>query len=814
MDKDTNKKTNKKKKKINWFKAITLILGTLILVSGIGIAFVTLGVIKTAEPYDFTKIEEMLDESSFIFDENGVLIEKISNGEYSTIVSIDRIPQDLKDAVVAIEDERFYDHNGIDVRRVFGAMWSNIKTMSLSQGASTLTMQVSKNLYTSMDKTWTRKIKDAYYALEMEKVLSKDQILHAYLNTMGMGRGTRGVAAAAHVYFNKDVSELTLAESAMLAGVTKYPYKYSPYMTARIEPGDDYTDMQISLIASNEETPAPTEEDIKIFDALKKNGLISNSEYDQLKSGEYYVRKAILNPDSKERQELVLSQMLKLEYITEEEYQAAVAEPIKIRLGKKGEAAFSSYFGDKVKIETVKALMSVGFSEEDANDILYNGGLRIYSTMDSRIQKAVEEEVNNPSNFPGSRVDENGIPQPQTAAVIMDQYTGEVKALVGGRGISGSKIYNRALNPRQPGSSIKPLAVYLPALENGLTAASGFVDEPIKNEKGEYWPKNYSTYDGPTTLRDLVVKSSNVGAVQVAEKIGIGTVIKSLKDLGISTVVTRSENSKTNDENFSVTLGGMTRGATPLDLTAAYATIANNGEYIKPSFIGRIETAGGTVLYQNTPESRKVASPQSSYIMTDIMKDVVNRGTGGAAKVKNFVTAGKTGTTNDEKDIWFAGYTPHYTAAVWIGEDIPKDLNKTSDVVSRLWGKIMNKVHVGLPNKSFTMPSGIVGMGICSESGLLVSEQCTKTRKEIFVQGTTPTKTCDIHEFVAEEDDSLLGDDIIENEDNNEITPPVTEPPITEPPVTEPPVTEIPVTPPTDNTEGETDGGSDGLFDN
>lgn len=767
MDKDIEQKTKKKKKKkINFLKLLSLILAFVIIIGTVSTLAMALVVIKTAEPIDPTKISEQLDESSFIFDDKGVLIEKISNGEYSSVVPLQQIPKDLQNAVVAIEDERFYEHNGVDIKRVFGALWYDIKTMSLAQGASTITMQVAKNLYTTMDKTWTRKLKDIYYAVEIEKVLSKNQILHAYLNTIGLGRGTRGVQAAAHIYFSKDVSELNLAECAMIAGITKNPYKYSVYITAPITLSDDFSNMQVSLIPSSEDTPEPTAEELDIYKKLLQNGLVSNLEYDQLKKNTFYARKAVLNPDSKERQEVVLKMMLKNNYISDAQYNEALNYNIEVKLGKRKQSNISSYFGDKVKEETIVALKSVGYSDEDANDILYSGGLRIHSTLDSRIQGILEDEINNPSNFPGSRVDADGIPQPQVASVIMDQYNGQVKALVGGRGISGSKIYNRALNPRQPGSSIKPLAVYLPALENGFTGASGIVDEPIKNEKGEYWPKNYSSYEGPTTLRSLVIKSSNVGAVQVAQKIGTSKMIDYLKNMGISTLVTRSDNSSVNDENLSLALGGMSKGVTPLDLTAAYASVANAGTYTKPVFITKIENANGTILYENKPETRQIASPQASYIMTDIMKDVVNRGTGGRAKVRNIVTVGKTGTTNDEKDIWFAGYTPYYTSALWIGEDQPKDLNKTSDVPTRLWGKIMNRVHQGLPSKNFERPSGISSATICKESGLIAGSSCTKTYSELFMSGTTPSKVCDIHESIVT--DGLLDEETIENAAEND----------------------------------------------
>lgn len=762
MDKDIEKKTKKpKKKKINFLKLLSLILVSVIIIGTVSTLAMALVVIKTAEPIDPTKISELLDESSFIFDDKGVLIEKISNGEYSSVVPLQQIPKDLQNAVVAIEDERFYEHNGVDVKRVFGALWYDIKTMSLAQGASTITMQVAKNLYTTMDKTWTRKLKDIYYAVEIEKVLSKNQILHAYLNTIGLGRGTRGVQAAAHVYFNKDVSELNLAESAMIAGITKNPYKYSVYMTAPIELSDDFSNMQVSLIPSADDTPEPTAQELEVYKALLSNGLISNLEYNQLVKNDFYARKAVLNPDSKERQEVVLKMMLKNNYISEAQYNEALGYNIEVKLGKKKSTTISSYFGDKVKTEAITALKSVGYSEDDANDILYSGGLRIYSTLDTRIQGILEDEVNNSANFAGSRVDADGIPQPQVAAVIMDQYNGQVKALIGGRGISGSRIYNRALNPRQPGSSIKPLAVYLPALENGFTGASNIVDEPIKNEKGEYWPKNYNhRYEGPTTLRNLVIKSSNVGAVQVAQKLGPAKMIDYLQNMGISTLVTRSDNSSINDENLSLALGGMSKGVTPLDLTAAYAAVANGGVYTKPIFITKIENANGTILYENTPVTKQIASPQSAYIMTDIMKDVVNRGTGGRARVRNITTVGKTGTTTDEKDIWFSGYTPYYTSALWIGEDQPKDLDRTSDVPSRLWSRIMTRVHEGLPNKEFTRPSGITSATVCQETGLLAGSNCSRKYTEVFASGTAPKEVCNNHAPKVTE--GLLDDETIE----------------------------------------------------
>lgn len=752
------KKRRRRKRRVSFFKVFLLLLFITIFAGGIAVGGYTLYVVKNAEPIDPTRISEMLDDTSFIYDSQGNLLEKVTGRENRTVVPIEQMPQSLKEAIVAIEDERFYFHNGVDVKRVFGALWHDIKTRSLEQGASTITMQLAKNLYTGADKSLDRKITDAYYAIEIEKLLSKDQILYYYLNKINLARGNYGVQAAANHYFNKDVSELTLPEAAMIAGISKNPSRYSPYTTSPITAEDNLDDIQIRMFLRDEasEVPLPTDEELAIFEKMQAKGLLSRYEFAQVKNGDYYLRKATVNPAAKERQELVLDMMVKNEYISREEADAAKATPIVISIGKNKQTHISSYFADKVKVETLQILQNLGHEEDEANDILVNGGLRIYSTMDPKIQNILESEINNAANYPRTRTDEEGVLQPQVASVIMEQSTGYVRGIIGGRGISGSKIYNRALNPRQPGSSIKPIAVYLPALMNGFTPGSPIKDSPIT--EGSYKPKNYSTYDGPTTIRHLIIKSSNVGAVKVAEKIGPTVMIDTLRKLGISTVITRDINSKHNDENLSLALGGMTRGTTPMDMTAAYATIANNGVYTKPIFVKRIETATGTLVYEAQAETSAVTTPQIAYLMQDMLQDVVNKGTGARARVRGQATAGKTGTTNDEKDVWFVGFTPYYTGAVWIGEDIPKDLNMTSDVPSSLWGKIMNKVHDGMASKSFMMPSGIVGLQICDESGLQAGQYCTKTRKELFVEGTTPKEVCNIHEIPAPEDNPLLDD--------------------------------------------------------
>lgn len=762
--KNKNKKIKKKKFKFIKFLFTTIILLILIMVIVVGVY--TFKVISNIAPIDPTKISDLLEDTSFIYDSENNLLERVVGSENRTVVSYDVIPENTKNAIIAIEDERFFEHNGVDVQRVFGSMLHNIKTMSFQQGASTITMQLAKNLYTGPDRSIERKITDAYNAIKIEKILDKEKILYYYLNQINLGRGNYGLQAASNHYFNKDISEINLAESAILAGITKNPSRYSVYTTVPITLDDDLDSIQIRLLPTSEDnSKEPTSEEIEIFNILLKKGKISRYEYSQLKTGEYYVRKAIINEKAVERQKIVLKMMLKNGFISEQEYDESINTEIKINIGKNRQSNISSYFADKVKTEVVSILKENGYTEEEAKEKLLNGGLRIYSTLDPKIQSIVESEINNPQNYPRTRIDEQGVQQPQVASVVIENGTGYVRGFIGGRGISGNKIYNRAINPRQPGSSIKPIAVYLPALENGFTPGSPIDDSPIT--EGEYQPKNYSYYSGPTTIRNLIIQSSNVGAVKVAKEMGSSIMIEKLKQLGISTLVTSKENKKINDNNLSLALGGMTKGTTPLDMAVAYGAIANNGIKIDPIFVKKIETSGGTLIYESKLKTTNVTSHQIAYLLTDMLEDVVSRGTGARAKVYGQATAGKTGTTNDEKDVWFVGYTPYYSASVWIGEDIPKDLNMTSDVPSALWGKIMNKIHKDLPSKNFIMPSGIVGIEICDESGLQAGEFCTNKRKEIFLSGTTPKEICNIHEEEHEAEEGLLEEEIVTNEEVN-----------------------------------------------
>ncbi len=760
-NRSVEKESTKKKKKKKKFKGLKIALLSLILVIMIGVASVAgivYGVIKNTQPIDVSNIQNLLDDSSFIYDKNGNLIEKVHSDNFRSIVTLDKIPKDLQNAFVSIEDERFYSHKGVDPKRIIGAVVYDLKTMSKAQGASTITQQLAKNIYLTHEKTYTRKIKDMYYALELEKHLTKDQILELYMNTIYLGRGATGVQAAAQTYFSKDVGNLNIAECAIIAGITKYPSKYSPFMTERLSSADDVKTVQLIFYPKSAETAPASEDEKSTFSKLLQNSKIDKFQYDQLIREEIVVRKAILNPDSLKRQQTVLSKMYELGYITKSEYDDAKNYQIQINIGNKKVSGISSYFGDMVKNQVIASLMEEkGFSEDEARDTLYKGGLRIYSTMDMNIQKIVEKEFDNPDNFPGSYKDSSGTIQPQSSMVIMDHSNGQVRALVGGRLIGGNKIYNRAINPRQPGSAIKPLAVYLPALDKGMTPATVINDSPHYDEKGNLWPRNYDRqYRGLSTARQLLKRSSNVGTVMLAEMLGetkqqsVATMVEYLEKLGISTVVKREQNSKINDENLSLALGGMSRGVTNLDMTAAYGTIANKGVYIEPVFFTRVETSDGSILLEKNPKKETVVSPQTAFVMGDMLKSVVDSGTGTRARIPNMPVAGKTGTTSDNYDAWFAGYTPYYVGATWIGSDMPKSLSTGSRMSAMLWSKIMKQVHSSLPSKQFQQPPNTIRVSICTKSGNRLSEYCSldpagTVTTEIFVKGTEPQGYCAYH---------------------------------------------------------------------
>lgn len=807
-----------------------------------------------------------LSETSSVYDKDGNLIQKIETAEYRTIVGIEKMPANLQNAFIAIEDERFKTHIGIDPKGILSSLRDNFLSGDTARGASTITQQLVKNIYLTPAKTLTRKLTEITMAIQLEKKYSKMQILESYLNMVSMGQNAYGVQEAAQTYFSKNVEDINLVEAAMLASVVKNPNVYPPFF--RVNPKDFDPD------------------------TMYKVGQIEIL-------GQTYI--LVYNKNNEERARLVLNQMHKLGYIDDAAYEWTKTVDMKTLLvpGEKKKTDITNYFLDYVNSQVTQDLMDkFSWSKERAQQELFYGGLKIYSTINIEYQKILEDTyanftqilVGNPDNVKGPilldiskdsfgnlvnsrnefiylakdniisqdgdiyftpeefsfsdsgnliinsnklnifpkridvmdyytidnnknlvshavgdlpfsenefliennklvvykntldkykdlfRVNEgylyldhnqvyintHGVPQPQSASILIDYRNGHILALLGGRDVDGNRFLNRATNAtRQPGSTIKPLSVYLPALENGFTAGSAIDDVPLV-VGGRPWPQNwYLSYRGLHTLRYAVEQSVNVSAVRVLNSIGTDKSIEYLKKMGIINVnhpdrdsfITKEENPNHNDENPSaLALGGMTQGTTPLSIAAAFGAIANEGVFVEPICYTKVLDKDGNVLLEKNSNTTQVASPQNSYIMKDILRTVVTNGIGSPAQLKNQVVAGKTGTTQNTADLWFAGFTDYYVGATWIGSDSPQiTMNKNSLAAAKFWKAFMEPIHAHLESRTkFNKPDGIITVSICTQSGKLPTELCGRdprgtVRSEIFVKGTEPKEVCDIH---------------------------------------------------------------------
>ena len=729
------------------------------------------GVIDNAP--DVNDIDIMpLGYATFLYDDQGNQIRKLAAPDANRLpVTLEQIPVELQHAVVAIEDERFYEHNGIDVRGILRAGVKALTSGDFSEGASTITQQLLKNnVFTNWTsestqlERFTRKFQEQYLAIQVEKKTDKDTILENYLNTINLGAGAYGVQAAARQYFDKDVWDLNLSECATLAGITQNPTKFNP----------------------------------------------------------------ILNPDSnKKRRKEVLQHMLDQNYITEEQYKEALEDDVYSRIQAAQEKhsdnsnTIYTYFEDELTDQIINDLMNIkGYTKTQATNLLYSGGLKVYTTQDSAIQNILDEEYTDPSNFPdqtqyeldfaltvtdpegnqvnyskemlqlyfqnedpnfdllfdspeegqtyvdrykeniladGSKIVAervNFAPQPQSSMSVIDQHTGYVKALIGGRGEkTASLTLNRATDTtRQPGSTFKIVSTYAPALnEKSMTLATTFEDEPYTYPDGS--PVNNSTrsYEGTTTIRTAIQNSVNVVAVKCLEEVTPDLGLKYLDNFGFTTLAHGTEADKDangniwSDANLATALGGITKGVTNVELCAAYASIANSGNYIKPIYYTKILDHNGNVLIENTSVERSVIKESTAYLLTSAMEDVVKYGTGTACQLDNMAVAGKTGTTEAYNDVWFVGYTPYYTCAIWSGYDNNEKLPDYARKYHRnLWKKVMTRIHEGLPQKDFEKPASVEKLSICAISGLLPRAGCPVTT-EYFDVGTMPTEYCEEH---------------------------------------------------------------------
>ncbi len=826
-------------------------------------------------------------------DEQGNIIEQIHDpNENREIVKLKHIPFVVQNAFIAIEDHRFKEHIGIDVKRIASSLVHNFQVGDpKAQGASTITQQLVKNLYLTNEKSWERKIKEIYLAIQVERTLSKDQILESYLNTIPLGQSSYGVQTAAYTYFSKDIAELTLAESALLAGAAKSTVAYAPFNRYALENLDNI----------------PSEDIVG---------------YIYIGSVKYA---CVYNPKAIERQHVILDRMLELGFIDQTAYDNAISEDMRMAL-KPGETKLediSVSSMDYVKEKVIEDLINEkNMTYKEAADYVYKGGLIITTTIDVNMQKQLESSYDNFSllylgaeptgdkpvgqdwryfkwqdgkgtgtldsnlnilneygqliyydkvnildtnnniylnaneysfnekgdltinskkfDIYGSSIDitdcysiddkynfvshtlgelslgnnyevvekkgikgifvisneflsnnpnmfflendmlkisnksfyyqERGIVQPQSAAVIMDYKTGKIKAIVGGRNVEGSKIFNRATHAaRQPGSTIKPLSVYLPALDLGYSPAYVLNDIPRYNTSGERWPKNWYEYKavkywGKITLRKSIEQSINTNAVNMLEIIGTDKSIAFLTQLGLinpenpekDTFISPEENASHNDVNLaSLGLGGLTKGFSPLAMTAAYGAIANDGVYIEPIAYTKITNTKGETVLENKPETHVVTSKEAASLMTDILRSTVYNGLSYRGKLPDEMgieVAGKTGTTQSSGDFWYIGYSPYYIGGIWVGNDnVQLKLSGDSGANARLWSGIMTPFHEGLPPAKFEFNSNLIPVKVCKQSGKIPTELCSKDQRgsqvitEYFVPGTVPSETCSIH---------------------------------------------------------------------
>ena len=627
---------------------------------------------------DISKLSALAQTSS-MYDMNGELMSELRGSENRIIVSLDEIPLHTRQAFIAAEDLRFYDHRGIDVYRILGALRSNLKSGSLAEGASTITQQLAKLTHLSAEKTIRRKLEEINLAFQIEKVYNKDEILAMYLNTVYFGRGAYGIQAAAQAYFGVDAEDLTLNQSASLAAIIKAPSIYAPHISPS---------------------------------------------------------------NNRSRRQYILSVMAENGFISQEEKQAALDESIWV-LAQEAEKQLYSWYIDEALRESAELL---GLSADE----VIQGGFKIYTAYDARLQTIADEVYADSSFFPAAASDGTPI---QSAMAVVDTNNGAVLAMIGGRDYTVRRGLNRATQMRrQPGSALKPLAVYGPALELGYTTASVLLDE--KTSFGGYTPRNAGDrYYGLVTMRTAIRNSLNTTAVRLLEEIGLDASIQYLNKMGIPT--------RNSDRNLSLALGSMTYGVTPVELAAAYVPYANGGIYHQPYCVERIETVDGSNVYERKDSGKQVLSAQNAFLMTSLLQSVVSSGTGTRMLAANTPIAGKTGTvsmTGGNRDIWMTAYTPEISVAVWMGYDQTDTKHKISNGITggrntaSLAAAFFKKAYADREKPDFSQPDGLVWLTLDKRaltsrgSIMLASDKTPKEYRlsEVFAASNRPYAVSDI----------------------------------------------------------------------
>ena len=713
-----NKKSNatNKKEKIKFSKkhpklsiilkiCLLLFIAFVVIVAGIICGMIYGG---WGDDFEITKEELVIGSSnSIILDKDGNKLAELSGDDNRKIIKLDQMPQDLKDAYVSIEDERFYDHNGIDFKRTGGAIFKYaISRGNASFGGSTITQQLVKNITQEKDRSGIagimRKVKEWAKAYQIERMISKDQILELYLNIIFVGgnKSNLGVEVGSEYYFNKPASELSLAECAFLAGINHSPNKYNPYGET------DHTE----LIKNRTKT---------VLNKMKQLGKIEQAEYDE----------AVKQVDEglKFEQSQALGTMYS--YHTD----ATIAQVIE----------------DVAKEKEI--------SKSLATTYVYSSGLTIYSTQDTALQEKMNEVMVDDSGSYSRKSKLVDGATSQAAMVIIDNETGYVAGVVGGL---GEKTESRGLNratqsPRQTGSSIKPLTSLIPAINEGvITAATIYDDTRSEFLNGTYNPKDYNTPKGLISIRSAVTTSQNIPFVKVVSEITPAKSIEYLEKMGVTSI------NHEKDGLAALSIGGFTNGITPLEMAGCYATIENNGVYRRPMFYSKVTDANGNTVLEGKQTTEQVFSEQAAYVIKNILQSVVKSGTATYCAISGMDVAAKTGTTNSNYDKWLCGFTNYYTAACWYGFDKNEEVTGSNNVAGRIWDAVMTKVHSGLESSRFEKPSGIVSATICRASGKKATSRCTDTYSEIFVEGTVPGE-CDAHSNSAEvcEDTGLLANE-------------------------------------------------------
>ena len=618
------------KEKSSTVKKIFLFLFIIVFIAGAGAAAGFFLSVSSGLPDISANIAP--DASSRIYDAKGRLITTVHAEENRLPVSIDEVPANLQNAFIAVEDNRFYEHHGVDPLGIIRAVFRNIISgNATAQGGSTITQQLARNAFLSQEQTLKRKLLEAFLALKIERQYTKKEILEMYMNQIYFGQGCYGIQTASKVYFGKDVKDLSLAQCALIAGLPNSPNYYSPFHSVEA---------------------------------------------------------------AKQRQSIVLDQMVKYGYITESE--AAAAKEADIHLARpqeqRGTDSVASYFVNYV-IHLI--------SEKYDSDAIYKEGLQIYTTLDLDLQKEAEAALK--KNLPDAYTDDNNLTQPQGALVSIEVGTGYVRAMVGGR---GQDHFNRAVQmTRQPGSAFKPF-VYLTAFANKVTPFD-ILSNTAKDFGGGWTPKNYGgTSGGSVTVMEALVKSMNIPTVYLADQVGMGKVIQTAKNVGISTLVTEGEYS---DTNLATALGGLTYGVSVWDMAKAYSVFANGGKLVEPTVIMKVVDRNGKVIedHSGARESTQAVDEASAWTLTSVLEEVISRGTGGNAYIGR-PSAGKTGTTDDEHDAWFVGYTPDLSTAVWVGDDTSTNAGYTGGTIpAAIWRDYMYEAESDYTVKNFEIPASV-----------------------------------------------------------------------------------------------------------